>query len=57
MSRSRYDNGGSLMPGVTVAYNATREPERVLTAAELEDRVLEGLIYVAQRYGRGQAGW
>src|SRR5689334_7231352 len=27
-----YDNGGWLMPGVTMAYNGTGKPERVRTA-------------------------
>jgi phage-related protein len=32
-----YDNGGMLQPGLTLAYNATRKPEPVLTSQQWTD--------------------
>lgn len=34
--RATYDNGGTLYPGYTLAYNGTGRPERVLTARQAE---------------------
>lgn len=34
MSEPDYDNGGLLLPAVTVVVNDTGRPERMLTAAE-----------------------
>ena len=40
-----YDRGGWLMPGITMAVNATRKPEAILTAGQWEsiDSMLEAL--------------
>lgn len=58
MSDPKYSLGGWLTsPGWSIAYNSTGKPERVSTAADPEKQILDGLIYICQRYGRGQAGW
>jgi SLT domain-containing protein len=51
-----YDTGGWLPPGVTLAYNLTGKPERILSPTELETAQLGGSQYHAHFDGlTGQA--
>lgn len=44
-----YDAGGSLMPGYTLAYNGTGQPETVVPAASQTDALLRQLISEVRR--------